>query len=414
MTGAIDDGGAMHQEDCHVLALNCGSSSLKFGLYRVDSRDSLELFRGAVEDAGGRDGRLTARDVRSDRTPAVEEPVASLTDAIVRIRGLLLQFNLPTPHAIGHRIVHGGTALPQHVLIDERVSGLLAAAAHFAPSHAAMALSVMDLTQEYFPWTPQVACMDTAFHSGMPAVARTLPLPSYIRQAGVQRYGFHGLSCESILTQLGRPVPERLVIAHLGNGASVTAVRAGHSIDTSMGLTPTGGMLMGSRSGDLDPGVLIHLAREEGMDASTLEVLLNEHSGMLGISGLDSDVRTLRAASDSNGEARLALDMFCRSACRQIACMATALEGLDALVFTGGIGEHDAGMREAICKGLRWMGVHLDAQRNVAVQNPIHAIASPVTIVVLPSREQDIIARHTYDVFHDGQPSASLVCTGNP
>jgi acetate kinase len=219
-----------------------------------------------------------------------------------------------------------------------------------------------------------------------------------LRSAGIQRYGFHGLSCESILRQLGSGLPNRLVIAHLGNGASVTAVKSGKSIDTSMGLTPTGGVIMGTRSGDLDPGVLVYLMREKKFDAVKLEELVDRCSGLLGISGVASDMRRLQEAASSNADARLAIQMFCYSVRKQVAAMISALEGIDLLVFTGGIGENDVEARATICGGLSWLGVSLDAARNRSADNPISDALSRCSVRVVASQEDDEIARHTWEL----------------
>jgi acetate kinase len=266
----------------------------------------------------------------------------------------------------------------------------------FAPLHNPPALSVIRFAQEHFPQLPQVACFDTAFHVGMPEVARTLPIPLELRSDGIYRYGFHGLSCESIVRQLGNDLPDRLIIAHLGNGASLTAVKGGQSIDTSMGLTPSGGVIMGTRCGDLDPGVLIYLAREKNFDAARLEALVDHRSGLLGISGIDSDMRRLHDASPSNADARLAIQMFCYSIRKQVAAMVAALDGVDLLVFTGGIGEHDAEVRAAICGGLSWLGVNLDETRNRSLDGPINNPTSRCSVRVLPSEEDAQIAIHTW------------------
>ena len=245
-----------------VLALNSGSSSLKFGLYRVSGSRTEELLSGTAEAIGDANGRFHARDSQGSMLTCDTASVPSQQDALVRIGSLLDGSRLPAPVAIGHRIVHGGPKLRQHCLIDEPVMQQLVSAVAFAPLHTPSALSVIRFAQQHFSGLPQVACFDTTFHAAMPDVARVLPISRDLQSLGIQRYGFHGLSCESIVHQLAGSLPERLIIAHLGNGASVTAVKNGKSIDTSMGLTPSGGVIMGSRSGDLDPGVLIYLMRE--------------------------------------------------------------------------------------------------------------------------------------------------------
>ncbi|MDB5517827.1 MAG: acetate kinase, partial [Tardiphaga sp.] len=287
-----------------ILALNCGSSSLKFGLYRASASRTELLLTGEAESIGDQAGRFHARDSRNQALPSDALPIANQRDAIIRIGQLLTDSQMPPPDAIGHRIVHGGPKLRQHCPIDDAVLAQLEAATAFAPLHTPAALSVIRFAQEHFPGLPQLACFDTTFHADLPDVARVLPIPKQWRSEGIQRYGFHGLSCESILHQLAGDLPDRLIVAHLGNGASVTAVKGGKSIDTSMGLTPSGGVLMGTRSGDLDPGVLIYLMREKLFDASALEDLIDHRSGLLGISGVSSDLRRLHDAASSSADAR--------------------------------------------------------------------------------------------------------------
>jgi acetate kinase len=272
------------------------------------------------------------------------------------------------------------------------------AAALFAPLHTPASLAVIAHARALFAGLPQVACFDTAFHATLPDAARVLPIPTALQAQGIQRYGFHGLSCESILFQLAREgphgVPERLLIAHLGHGASVTAVRAGRSVDTSMGLTPSGGLIMGTRSGDLDPGVLIHLLRLAGGDAARLAQVLDRQSGLLGISGLSSDMRRLHEAEPGDADARLAVHMFCVAVAKQLAAMATVLGGMDLIVFSGGIGQNDAQVRAAVCAALGWFGVALDARCNEQGQGAISAATSRCAVRVVASREDEQIARH--------------------
>ncbi|HVT28514.1 MAG TPA: acetate/propionate family kinase [Lacipirellulaceae bacterium] len=380
----------------NVLALNSGSSSLKFGLYSVGSSRIKRLFSGEAESIGDESGKYHAEDARGDALLSETGRIPSQREAIVRIRKLIVDFKMPEPAAIGHRIVHGGPKLRQHCLIDDAVLAQLKAATAFAPLHIPSALSVIRFAQEHFPRLPQAACFDTTFHAELTDVARVLPISKELQSEGIQRYGFHGLSCESIVHQLANDLPNRLVIAHLGNGASVTAVKAGKSIDTSMGLTPTGGVIMGTRSGDLDPGVLVYLMREKKFDAAMLEELVDHRSGLLGISGVGSDMRRLHEVAASNADARLAIQMFCYSVRKQVAAIIAALDGADMLVFTGGIGENDAQARAAICRGLSWIGVTLDPARNRSGENPISDAASRCAVHVLASQEDEQIARHTW------------------
>jgi acetate kinase len=361
-----------------VLTFNSGSSSLKFGLYRVGAGDPVAVVSGEIEALGDGRCRLRASDAGGasliDETSAMADPAAGVS----RLGAMFKRAQAPAPAAIGHRVVHGGPTLRRHCLIDDAVLVTLAAAVAFAPLHLPPALAVMRYARQHFPGLPQAACFDTAFHADMPETARTLPLPAALRAQGIQRYGFHGLSCESIMRQLGRDVPGRVVIAHLGNGASITAVKARRSIDTSMGLTPSGGVIMGTRTGDIDPGVLLYLLREQGLDAAALEDIVDRRSGLLGLSGVSSDLRRLHASGEPG--ARLALEMFEISVAKQIAGMIVALGGIDRLVFTGGIGENDAATRDGIVERLACLG-------RIAVQ-------------ILPSREDDEIARHTAVLAH--------------
>jgi len=365
-----------------VLTLNSGSSSLKFGLYRAGAGEPEVLMSGEVEA-----GKLSASDAGGAMLAECALAGEVADEAIGVIVKLIVDKGLPAPNAIGHRIVHGGPNLTQHCRIDDDVLAELEAARAFSPLHAPAALALVHRAEAAFPDRPQVACFDTVFHSNLPDVARILPIARELASEGVRRYGFHGLSCESIVRQLGDALPARLVIAHLGSGASVTAVRGGRSIDTSMGLTPSGGVIMGTRSGDLDPGVLIYLLREKRVDAARLEQMIDHRSGLLGISGSSADMRALHAAAPTNPDARLAVAMFCLSVAKAIAGMAVALGGVDTLVFTGGIGEHDVAVRAEVCAHLGWMGV-----RTAGGAEP------DWRVLTLPSREDAQIARHTADL----------------
>lgn len=376
-----------------VLALNSGSSSLKFGLYRVDDSSIEVVVEGQADAIGKAGARIEARDGNGVGQLTETGGLTSQRDAVERIDRFLDEAGVPKPDAIGHRIVHGGPTLRRHCLIDDAVLAMLKQAIAFAPLHAPPALDVIAVARERFASLPQVACFDTAFHADLDERSRVLPLPKALRDQGIERYGFHGLSCESIVEQLGDALPARVVVAHLGNGASVSAVRDGRSIDTSMGLTPTGGVIMGTRSGDLDPGVLLYLMREKGFDADRLEDLLDRRSGLLGISDLSSDMRELRAASSA--DARLAIAMFGRSVAQRIATMVVSLGGIDLLVFTGGIGEHDAATRATICSDLSPIGIVLDDPGR-SIDEPLQHASSRCVIRVLPSKEDERIARHVH------------------
>jgi acetate kinase len=355
-----------------VLVFNAGSSSLKFGLFSCADAPQPVLL-GKAQDIGGHGGHLSVRD-HNGSVVFEDNGAESVEGASRQIIAALQSGDYGRPDIVGHRIVHGGAGVLDHCLVDDAVLRELEKATVFAPIHGRPALAVMKSAQSAFP-VPQVACLDTAFHKDMPAVARLFPLPSALAAGGLHRYGFHGLSCESILRQLADRRPARLIVAHLGSGASVTAIRDGRSIDNTMGLTPTGGVMMATRSGDLDPGLLIYLVRL-GHNAEQLETLLDQQSGLAGVSGLTGDFKTL-AASNSES-AKLAVSMFCYSITKAIAAMAAALGGLDLLVFAGGIGEHDEAVRARIVAQLSWMGSFRQT--------------------VIPTQEEIVIARHTADL----------------
>jgi acetate kinase len=318
-----------------VLALNCGSSSLKFGLYRSDDSGPMLVREGEAEEIGGKNSATP------DHAAALKQALAIVSES-------------GDVFAVGHRIVHGGPSVRTHQVLTPQVAEKLHAAIPFAPLHLPAALSVLHATEQALPKARQVVCIDTAFHNEMPDVAKTFALPVAVRRLGVERFGFHGLSLESIMARMD-PAPGHLVIAHLGNGASVTAILNGRSIDTSMGLTPSGGVMMGTRSGDIDPGAIVYLMRNGYSDAKKLEALIDHESGLLGISQMTSDVRELLNVRRQNAQADLALEMFCYQVAKTVAGMATALGGIDVLVFTGGIGEHAAPLREEICARLQFL-----------------------------------------------------------
>ncbi|AHX13113.1 acetate kinase [Dyella jiangningensis] len=354
----------------NILTLNVGSSSLKFGFYQVATNGPILVAEGNV-DTGG------TRHVLRFRECGQWQELTFEGDADAQaLRGLLALppiVVLGAPAAVAHRIVHGGPSVRRHCLIDDTVLAAIEAAASFAPLHVPPALAWVRHSRELLPESQQVACLDTAFHHPLPDMSRVLPLPHALQREGVERYGFHGLSCESILAQLP-VIPPRVVIAHLGSGASLTAVRDGRSVDTSMGMTPTGGIIMGTRPGDIDPGVMLFLLREKRCDAEQLQDLLEHRSGLLGISDLSADVRKLAEAT-GQPLAELALEQFAMSVARQAAGMAVVLGGLNLLVFTGGIGEHHAPTRERV----------------IALLQPL---LPSLQTRVLPSRENLMMARH--------------------
>jgi acetate kinase len=300
--------------------------------------------------------------------------------------------------AIGHRVVHGGSrySLPERVTAE--LLDTLRELVSIDPAHLPQAIRAIEVAANLRPDVPQVACFDTAFHRSMPRIAQLYPLPRELAEAGVIRYGFHGLSYEYIVDQLRQiepPAGRRVIVAHLGNGASMAAIRDGLSLDTTMGFTPTGGLMMGTRSGDLDPGVLLHLEIARSMNPADMSDLVNRRAGLLGVSDTSGDMRELLAAEQSEPEAAEAVALFCYQARKFLGALVVVLGGLDTLVFTGGIGEHAAPVRQRICRGLEFLGIQLDAAANDAASPIISSSDSTVSVRVIPTDEDLMIARHT-------------------
>jgi acetate kinase len=371
-----------------VLCVNSGSSSLKVALFE----DETAIGSVAVEGIGLGEGRLRIRDAAAR---VLRDEPGAFPDASAALRGALAAAAFPAPDAVGHRIVHGG---PDHAA-PERVTPRLVAALRtlvpLAPLHLPAALHGIEAVSAHFPELPQVACFDTAFHRPMPAVARRLPLPRALRAKGIERYGFHGLSYEYVVATVGAATLGRAIIAHLGNGASLAAVRDGLPVDTTMGFTPTGGLMMGTRSGDLDPGVLVHLLAHEGYDAVAIERLVDHESGLLGVSGVTSDMKALLETRATEPHAAEAVELFCYVLRKHIGAFAAVLGGLDTLVFTGGIGERAAPVRTETCRGLEHLGIQIDRERNARHDPVISAPGSACTVRIVPTDEDLTIARHT-------------------
>ena len=398
-----------------ILVLNSGSSSLKFGVYSagpssvgaglappgVKSDHGLNaeagtrpIYRGEIEGIGGGEGKIWLKDASGKTLDQESRNFPQQSDAAKAVAGKLAKLNLPKLEGIGHRVVHGGPSLTAHQRITPQVLQTLEAAAHFAPLHVPASIALIREMEKLYPGVPQFACFDTAFHTTMPEAASRLPLPKKYWDAGIRKYGFHGLSCESIVHQLRDRLPKHLIVAHLGNGASITAIVDGKSIDTTMGLTPTGGIIMGTRPGDLDPGVLLHLLNA-GDDAKTLAKMLDKESGLLGISGSASDMRQLHeTAATGDAQSQLAIEMFARAAAKAIGGFVATMGKLDTLVFTGGIGEHDADVRAKICGGMEIFGVQLDEDENKKSATTISRRDRAVSVQVIESDEDGQIARH--------------------
>jgi acetate kinase len=380
----------------NILCLNGGSSSLKFAVYEVSDAGEERIFSGAIEAIGAQAGRawLRAGDkVLSDQSGSFPDH----TEAVKTMFAALKAQGVTTLEAAGHRIVHGGPKFTAPQLIDAHLKGALKELIPFAPLHLPNQVAMIEAVEAHFPDLPQVACFDTAFHSGMPEVAQRFALPQKLWEQGIRRYGFHGLSYEYVVNKLGRELGRRAIIAHLGNGASMVALKGGLPMDTSMGLTPTGGFMMGTRSGDLDPGVLMHLLKA-GYSADRLEELVDHKAGLLGVSGQSSDMKALLEKSHVDSAARLAVQMFAYQVCKFIGAYAAVLNGLDTLVFTGGIGERAAEVRVKICLGLEHLGVVLDTRANHQNAEVISLPASKCTVRVVQTDEDLMIVRHTREV----------------
>jgi acetate kinase len=377
-----------------VLTLNGGSSSLKFAVF--DSAPQRRVLSGAVARIGLADATLAVGGATraldaANHARALEAVLAEL-DA---------RMGLASVAAVGHRIVHGGLRFDRATRVTDDMLDELRRLRPLDPAHLPAEIAIVEAMLARAPSLPQVACFDTAFHQAMPRVARLVAIPRrYEDELGVRRYGFHGLSYTYLIEELERVAGTaaargRVVLAHLGAGASLCGTRDGRSVDTTMSFTPTGGIPMGTRSGDLDPGVLLHLMRTEGMTANALEELVNRRSGLLGVSGTTPDMRDLLAREADDARAAEAVALFCYQAKKAVGALAAALGGLETLVFSGGIGEHAAPVRARIASGLEHLGVRLDPARNAAGGPILSAEGSPCTVRLIPTNEELIIARET-------------------
>jgi acetate kinase len=387
-----------------ILCLNNGSSSIKAALLRPDPQGApgaeTRVAEAAVEGIGTGQARAWVRgpdeaeprdrrDVAPDHATAVEVVLDLMAGVLVG-----------PPALIAHRVVHGGSRHVGPARVDADLLASLAELIPLAPLHQPTALAGMRAALRRWPGVPQVACFDTAFHATLPEIARRLPLPEAVLGDEVRRYGFHGLSYAHVMWSLGAEAPQRIVIAHLGNGSSLVAVKNGRAVDTTMGFTPTGGILMGTRSGDLDPGALFYLARQRGLSVHELERICEHESGLRAVGGT-SEMRTLLAAAGKDPRATLAVAMFGYAIRKAIGAFATAMGGLDLLVFTGGIGAHAAPVRAEACAGLEAVGVHLDPSENERDAACISTPDSRCAVRVVVADEESTMARETRALFAD-------------
>lgn len=378
-----------------IITLNSGSSSLKFALYQLLSDQVKLIAKGAVERIGLGDGYLWINGSERENLITNNDKYLNHKAAAKAVFNSIKQLNLPPAAAVGHRVVHGGARYFAPALVDTRLLNDLRQLIPFAPLHMPSEIQGIEAVADNFPNLPQVACFDTAFHRRMPELAQRLPLPRNLWDEGIRRYGFHGLSYEYIVSVLGDDMPKRTVIAHLGNGASLAALLNGRPLDTTMGFTPTGGTMMGTRSGNLDPGILLYLMRENAYSERQIDQLVNNRSGLLGVSEISMDMKTLLEKRENEPHANQAVKMFSYHLRKHIGALAAVLGGLDALIFTGGIGERAAPVREDICQGLEHLGIDIDDKQNEVDADTISTPRSRCTVLIIPTNEDLIIARHT-------------------
>ena len=386
-----------------IPVLNSGSSSIKFSVYEAVDGQRARLFEGAVDGIGTDLGKFWIKDASGKKLVDQTPPLPNRSVAFKLVADALHSGDFPKPEAIGHRMVSGGPTVRENQPITPALIDEMESYTEFAPLHTPIAVYIMRESLRLFPGVPNFVILDTYFHRTIPEVAWHMPIPTEYANMGVRRYGYHGISYESIVYQLQPNVPQKLVVAHLGNGSSISAIRNGRCLDTSMGLTPTGGLISGTRTGDIDPGVLLFILRKIAETAESasaaadqLETVASKKAGLLGVSELSNDMRDLREAINAgNAKARLAVDKFCWTIARWIGSYVAELNGLDMLVFTGGIGENDIAARAEVCAGLGALGIVLDPERNnVRGAATISAENSPVTVRVIPPLEDLIIVNH--------------------
>jgi acetate kinase len=388
---------SMKSADSHILTINGGSSSIKFALYQTGEPLERKL-HGKLDRIGLSGTNLSFTDATGTSQDTHRIDLTDHRSAIALLLDWLeTRLDFASVKAVGHRVVQGMTHSE-----PERVTPALLDALHrimpYDPEHLPLEIELIEAIRQRLPGLPQVACFDTAFHRSMPRVASLLPIPRRYEAAGVRRYGFHGLSYEYLMEELARlgdpaATTGRVILAHLGNGTSLAAVRDGKSIDTSMGFTPTSGLVMSSRSGDLDPGLVSYLARTEQMSATQFQDMVNHASGLLGVSETSSDMRDLLDRETQDVRAAEAVALFCYQAKKWIGAYAAALGGLDTLVFAGGIGENASIVRTRICAGLGFLGIELDEKRNAANDGVVSAATSRVAVRVIRTDEEHMLAR---------------------
>ena len=397
----LNDGGL----SINILTVNCGSSSLKFALYSINGAQSISI-SGSFEKIAQNTGSFHVKNASDNTLDKTDLRISDHESAIEKLFEWLEANNYPAEKidAVGHRFVHGGVKLTSPTIVTHDVLQNLRELIPLAPDHLPQEIKAIEAVCKRYPKLKQIVCFDTAFHADMPRVAKTFPLPRQLIEQGIKRYGFHGLSYEFIMEELkaiaGSTVAGgRIIIAHLGSGASMAAVKNGRSLDTTMGFTPTGGLMMSTRSGDLDPGVILYLLQEKELSPESVSDMLNKKAGLFGVSNMSSDMEELLARKDSENAGE-AIELFCYQARKFLGALTAVLGGLDTLVFTGGIGENAPVIRELICREMEFMNINLDGGLNLESAPVISSENSFVTVRVIKTNEELMIARHTYKLIN--------------
>jgi len=391
-------------EDERILTINGGSSSIKFSLYKIEE-PLKQMFNGQIENIGSAKAKLSFNNSVTEQKNSISIEAADHNEAADHlIDWLEKQEGFGSIKAIGHRIVHGMNHTEPEKITAELLDELKKISA-YDPDHLPEEIKLIEVFGKRYPSLKQIACFDTSFHTSMPTVAKLLPIPRRYNEKGIQRYGFHGLSYSFLIKELHRLAGSdiangKVILAHLGSGASLAAVKNGKSIDTSMGFTPASGLPMGTRTGDLDPGVAWYLMQFEKLSSKEFNHLINHESGLLGVSQTSSDMRELMEVEDTNGNAKDAIELFCYQTKKWIGSFAAALGGLDTLVFSGGIGEHSPEVRTKICDGLEFLGIELDEIKNMNNEGIISTEKSKVTVRVIKTNEEVMIAKLVNDALN--------------
>ena len=380
-----------------IAAINSGSSSLKFGLFSHEDPLSI-ICKGKITGIGSPDCSLVVEQPGEQNDLSSSAVNADSTADAAQFLIQWLQRREYRVNGIGHRVVHGGLHYHEPALIDDKLMCELKKIKSLAPLHLPDSISVINVFREAFPKTAQLACFDTAFHKSLPFEARYFAIPRYLWSEGIVRYGFHGISCEYVYQKLKEQDEQsgsrRIIIAHLGSGSSITAIKNGQSVETTMGFSPAGGVMMNTRAGDIDPGVLIYLLKEKKMNADELDHIFNMESGLRAVAGSELPVEKLLGNKNINAKASQAIQMYCYHAKKQIGALAAAMGGMDIVVFTGGIGEHAPEIRQLICSGLEYSGLVLDEELNAGSAATISEMLAPVKVHVIPTNEELVIAQY--------------------